>query len=84
MNFREMMEAPPEGHQTFTHDQDLLHGHAYTPQTPDVHFTRGLACIDCHTEKELHGDGFEVAISLIGGERRPEPELYVTASCRSH
>jgi hypothetical protein len=57
MNFRGMMEAPPEGKQTFVYDQDLLHGHAYTPQTPDVHFTKGLACIDCHTEREMHGDG---------------------------
>ena len=57
MNFRGLMEAPPEGPQTFTYDQDLLHGHAYTRQTPDVHFTRGLACIDCHTEREMHGDG---------------------------
>lgn len=57
MNFRGMMEAPAEGRQTFTYDQDLLHGHAYTPQPPDVHFERGLACIDCHTEREVHGDG---------------------------
>jgi hypothetical protein len=57
MNFRGLMEAPPEGRQTFTYDQDLLHGHAYTQQQADVHFTRGLACIDCHTEREVHGDG---------------------------
>ena len=57
MNFRGMMEAPPEGKQTFVYDQDLLHGHAYTSQTPDVHFARGMACIDCHTEREMHGDG---------------------------
>lgn len=57
MSFRGMMEAPPEGRQTFLWDQDLLHGHAYAPQTPDVHFTRGMACIDCHTEREMHGDG---------------------------
>jgi hypothetical protein len=57
MNFRGMMEAPPEGKQTFVYDQDLLHGHAYTEQTPDVHFSRGMACIDCHTEREVHGDG---------------------------
>src|SRR5499433_1012459 len=57
MNFRGMMEAPAEGRQTFMWDQDLLHGHAYSQQTPDVHFTRGLACIDCHTEREVHGDG---------------------------
>jgi hypothetical protein len=57
MNFRGLMEAPAEGRQTFVYDQDLLHGHAYTEQTADVHFTRGLACIDCHTEREVHGDG---------------------------
>lgn len=57
MNFRGMMEAPPEGRETFVYDQDLLHGHAYTKQVPDVHFTRGMSCIDCHTERELHGDG---------------------------
>jgi hypothetical protein len=57
MSFRGMMEAPPEGRQTFVYEQDLLHGHAYTQQTPDVHFTRGMACIDCHTEREVHGDG---------------------------
>jgi cytochrome c554/c'-like protein len=57
MNFRGLMEAPPEGTQTFAYDQDLLHGHAYTQQQSDVHFTRGLACIDCHTEREMHGDG---------------------------
>ena len=57
MNLRGMMEAPPEGRQTFTYDQDLLHGHAYTKQPADVHFERGLACIDCHTEREMHGDG---------------------------
>jgi hypothetical protein len=32
MSFRGMMEAPPEGRQTFTYNQDLLHGHAYTQQ----------------------------------------------------
>ncbi|MBI4638964.1 MAG: hypothetical protein HY727_21715 [Candidatus Rokubacteria bacterium] len=57
MNFRGLMEAPPQGRQTFTYDQDLLHGHAYTQQPADVHFERGLACIDCHTEREVHGDG---------------------------
>jgi cytochrome c554/c'-like protein len=57
MNFRGMMEAPAEGRQTFTYDQDLLHGHSYSQQTADIHFTRGMACIDCHTEREMHGDG---------------------------
>lgn len=57
MNLRGMMEAPPVGRETFTYDQDLLHGHAYTKQPADVHFERGLSCIDCHTEREVHGDG---------------------------
>jgi hypothetical protein len=57
MNLRGLMEAPPEGKQTFTYDQDLLHGHAYTQQQPDVHYERGMGCIDCHTEREVHGDG---------------------------
>src|SRR5688572_20584038 len=57
MSFRGMMEAPAEGRATFAYDQDLLHGHAYSAQTPDVHFARGMSCIDCHTEREMHGDG---------------------------
>jgi hypothetical protein len=57
MNFRGMMEAPAEGKQTFTYDQDLLHGHSYSQQTADIHFTRGMACIDCHPAREMLGDG---------------------------
>jgi cytochrome c554/c'-like protein len=73
MNFRGLMEAPPEGRDTFRYDQDLLHGHAYTPQTPDVHFEHGLGCIDCHTEKEMHGDGFVYA----------KRQYYVEVRCES-
>ncbi len=58
MNFRGMMEAPPQGRETFLYDQDLLHGHTYTQQVPDIHWKGGMACVDCHTEKEMHGDGF--------------------------
>jgi hypothetical protein len=25
--------------------------------TPDVHFTAGMQCMDCHTTREMHGDG---------------------------
>ena len=57
MNFRGMMEAPPAGKETFSYDQDLLHGHVYTPQQADVHYERGMTCVDCHTEREMHGDG---------------------------
>lgn len=27
--------------------------------TPDVHVAAGMACMDCHTAREMHGDGFE-------------------------
>jgi hypothetical protein len=57
MSFRGLMEAPPTGRQTFAYEQDLPHGHAYTREPADVHFERGLACVDCHTEREMHGDG---------------------------
>lgn len=25
--------------------------------TPDVHYTKGMLCVDCHTKTQLHGDG---------------------------
>ncbi len=27
--------------------------------TPDVHFNSGMTCMDCHTSREMHGDGTE-------------------------
>ncbi len=27
--------------------------------TPDVHFANGMTCMDCHTAREMHGDGVE-------------------------
>ena len=27
--------------------------------TPDVHFSAGMECVDCHTPREMHGDGIE-------------------------
>jgi len=27
--------------------------------TPDVHFKSGMTCMDCHTSREMHGDGTE-------------------------
>jgi len=56
MNLRGMMEPRPRPYDVPL-DQDLLHGHDYTRQQPDVHWERGLACIDCHTTREVHGDG---------------------------
>lgn len=35
----------------------LQDGRVFARQTPDVHFEKGLACIDCHTWRETMGDG---------------------------
>ncbi|NPB08764.1 MAG: hypothetical protein GXO17_00280 [Thermodesulfobacteria bacterium] len=34
-----------------------IHGKYYDHLLPDIHHERGLSCIDCHTSRELHGDG---------------------------
>ncbi len=34
-----------------------LHGKDYNHLQPDVHFEKGLYCVDCHTEQDCHGDG---------------------------
>ena len=33
-------------------------GRSYTHVAPDVHFEAGMECIDCHTSREVMGDGF--------------------------
>lgn len=33
------------------------YGSTYQQTWPDVHFSRGMDCIDCHTSKDLHGTG---------------------------
>lgn len=35
----------------------LEDGRVLAPQTPDVHFERGMGCVDCHTARETMGDG---------------------------
>ncbi len=35
----------------------LIQDRAWRPMRPDLHFTAGLACIDCHPRGELMGDG---------------------------
>ncbi len=37
--------------------QGKLHGKEYNHLTADVHYQKGMTCIDCHTKHELHGDG---------------------------
>jgi len=33
--------------------------HPVEKDDPDVHFSRGMKCMDCHTVREIHGDGVE-------------------------
>lgn len=37
--------------------QGKLHGKNYNHLKGDIHYDKGLACIDCHTKQDLHGDG---------------------------
>ncbi len=37
--------------------QPQLHGKHYNHLTADIHYQRGMTCIDCHTKADLHGDG---------------------------
>ncbi len=53
------MEAGPYG-TPWTKEggkQSQLHGQNYDHLTADVHYTKGMTCIDCHTKRDLHGDG---------------------------
>ncbi len=36
---------------------ETLHGKTYNHLMADVHYDKGMACIDCHTATDLHGDG---------------------------
>ncbi|MEN8174797.1 MAG: multiheme c-type cytochrome [Pseudomonadota bacterium] len=38
--------------------QGKLHGKYYNHMQGDIHYERGMTCIDCHTKKDLHGDGY--------------------------
>ena len=37
--------------------QGTLHGKQYNHLTKDVHFEKGMTCVDCHTKHDMHGDG---------------------------
>ena len=53
------MEADPYG-TPWTKEggkQSKLHGNYYNHLTPDVHYEKGMTCIDCHTKQDMHGDG---------------------------
>ncbi len=42
-------------------DHELIDGRFYNPLPEDVHHKAGLICIDCHTQKEVMGDGTQHA-----------------------
>ncbi|GAB4352338.1 MAG: selenite/tellurite reduction operon c-type cytochrome ExtM [Candidatus Abyssubacteria bacterium] len=37
--------------------QRMAYGCAVVPVTPDIHYLRGMDCIDCHDTLDVHGDG---------------------------
>jgi hypothetical protein len=37
--------------------QGSLHGKQYNHLTADIHYQKGMSCVDCHTAQDLHGDG---------------------------
>lgn len=56
---------------TFNEDgsgQPTLHGQRYVKVSEDIHFARGMECIDCHTSIDLHGDGNIYGTTLMAVE----------------
>lgn len=53
----ESLGVAQHGHDAafYIKDEDTTNTFDETP--PDVHFEKGLDCIDCHFEREMHGDG---------------------------
>lgn len=52
---------------------ELIQGRSWRPMRPDLHHQAGLACIDCHTQPEIMGDG----------ALRPAGLLQVRVRCES-
>lgn len=51
-----------EGKSSYSREQALTESacprcHGSFEGDPDVHFSRGMKCMDCHTAREIHGDG---------------------------
>lgn len=56
------MHDPPDSLRSTTSQQDPLHrtladDRVFERAAPDIHHTQGLDCVDCHTAKEVMGDG---------------------------
>lgn len=63
--------------------QPLLHGKQYNHLLPDLHYERGMTCIDCHTAQEVMGDGNiyskkEQAVEIECGDCHGTAEAYAT------
>ena len=59
VSFQGLMESAYES--PFTEGgggQVALHTKHYLAMRPDVHFSRGMLCHDCHTSSDIHGDRF--------------------------
>jgi hypothetical protein len=48
---------PTLEHQTATPGEKTAYGARVIHVKPDVHYLRGMACIDCHDTVDVHGDG---------------------------
>ena len=64
-----------------------LHGKFYNHLEGDVHYERGMTCIDCHGTHDLHGDGYlyekrenavEIRCETCHGTIREEPTFVTT------
>ena len=80
--------AFPTGHgQTMTMEDNCLNCHIKRPGAnyvgklakmhkegphPDIHYEKGLSCMDCHPVSELHGDGKEYANERLAVQVRCE------------
>jgi hypothetical protein len=54
--------------------------------SPDVHFAKGMSCVQCHAGKEIHGDGIEHKTYMEPGFDGAKCESChtTTSSSRSH
>jgi len=48
--------------------QGKLHGKNYNHLTADIHYDKGMTCIDCHTKQDMHGNGDIVGKRELGVE----------------
>lgn len=65
VSFQGLMETPYES--PFTEDgehQPALHTKHYIAMHQDIHYQKGMLCLDCHTSIDVHGDGFLAAANL--------------------